>query len=447
MKVVVEAGKKGYRIAYKDIFENPTPHLLASLLGLEEKKPENRKTERQSRSSDDEGFDYTSINSLLGKNTVDAFRNGKRNVTGDVLLLGSTGYLGIHMLRVLMRDVKRTVWAPVRAKDGKSGEERLSSLLSDYGMDELIPLVGKRIIIPDIDVLLPGVLDSFRKDGLTVFNCLACVKHFSRDDEIERVNVQSVKNLITWCLENSALLVHVSTESTAGYTDTSSDEGNFVFTEKDLYRGQITENNQYVRSKFLAERAVYTAVIEKGLRAKVMRVGNLSPRFSDGVFQVNYSTNGFMKMLRAYLELGELPYSAADTEVDFSPVDSTAESILLLASTPDECITFMPSNQHLRHLADILEEMDGSIRLVEDEEFSRDLSSALSDDRRSETVSPLMTYSSGRGEETLRENGIETVDNALTLQILYRLGFRWPVTGSSYVRAFTEKLRKKGFFR
>lgn len=58
-----------------------------------------------------------------------------------------------------------------------------------------------------------------------------------------------------------------------------------------------------------------------------------------------------------------------------------------------------------------------------------------------------MTYASAKGEETLVENGAAALDNILTLQILYRLGFRWPVTDSAYVKRFASRLREKGFFR
>ena len=62
-------------------------------------------------------------------------------------------------------------------------------------------------------------------------------------------------------------------------------------------------------------------------------------------------------------------------------------------------------------------------------------------------VSSLMIYVAAKGEETLVENGVTSLDNTLTLQILYRLGFRWPVTDSEYVRRFSSRLMEKGFFR
>ncbi len=444
MKVVVEAGRKGWKIAYKDVFEYPTPGCLASIVAPTEMDEDEKREEKNQSNVDEDGYDYTSINALLSENTLASFKSGGKKEIGDVLLFGATGYLGIHLLWELMKDEKRTLWAVIRSKDGIDAEERLKKLLSYYRMETLLPLIGKRIIILDKDVFDEHSLDDFRKEGMTVFNALASVKHFAKDDEIERVNVGSTENIIRWALENKALLIHISTESTAGYSTSGS--GRFFFTEHFLYDGQIVTNNQYVKSKFLSERAVYNAILDKGLKAKVMRVGNLSPRYKDGIFQINSSSNGFMQMLRGFITLGALPYSMADEEFDISPVDSTARAIVLLSKTSDKCITFMPSNQHLCHLEQILKEMNGEIELVEDDEFEKRLDEALKNSAASDKVSSLMTYTPGKGEENLRENGVDTIDNTLTLQILYRLAFQWPIADEKYVSAFTRHLRETGFF-
>ena len=57
---------------------------------------------------------------------------------GDLLLTGSTGFLGMELLARLLEDTDRRVWAPVRAGDDAEAEARLratlSTLLPDPGM-------------------------------------------------------------------------------------------------------------------------------------------------------------------------------------------------------------------------------------------------------------------------------------------------------------------------
>ena len=103
------------------------------------------------------------------------------------------------------------------------------------------------------------------------------------------------------------------------------------FSQKTLYIGQnIT--NEYIRTKFLAERAVLEAVSE-GLDGKVVRVGNLMSRNSDGEFQINFITNGFLRSLRGYTAVGKFPMGGMHEAAEFSPIDSTALAVLRLAQT------------------------------------------------------------------------------------------------------------------
>ncbi len=445
MKVVVEAVKKGYRIAYRDIFDYPTASKMAAHLSAGKKVRKESVEEKTEKNAvtDENGYDYSAISELLSHNTLSSFLSGKRNDIGDALVCGATGYLGIHILHELLTKKTSRVWAAVREKDGKDAGERMKELLSYYKMEDVIPLIGKRLFIIEEDLTGDNSLRSFRMPGITVFNALASVKHFGRDDEIETVNTSSVRNLISWALDNDSLLVHVSTESTAGFSVPG--EEPFSFSERDFYRGQNITANKYVQSKFEAERLIYEAVISRGLRAKVMRVGNLSPRFSDGLFQINFSSNAFMKMLRAYLEIGKLPYSMIDEKVEFSPVDLTASAVILLSSAPDDCTVFMPSNHNLNSLGRVLSDIRQDMKWVEDDDFKASLDASLSDRGKSEAVSSLLTYSCSDGEE-YKENGVETLDNSTTRQILYRMGFSWPVIDGEYIGKFVKWLKEAGFF-
>ena len=82
--------------------------------------------------------------------------------------------------------------------------------------------------------------------------------------------------------------------------------------------------NQYVHSKFIAERVVLQAIAENGLSAKVIRVGNLAARAKDGEFQINFSTNAYMGRIKVYNMLGCCPYSIYESKVEFSPIDEVA---------------------------------------------------------------------------------------------------------------------------
>ena len=121
-------------------------------------------------------------------------------------------------------------------------------------------------------------------------------------DKLEKVNVQGVKNLIHCCMGKKRRLIQISTVSVAGESICDMPDTGKQMHENELFFGQLLEND-YVRSKFCAERAILEA-IPKGLDAKIMRVGNLMARHSDGEFQINFRSSGFMRQLRGYKVLG-----------------------------------------------------------------------------------------------------------------------------------------------
>ena len=201
-----------------------------------------------SSSGESTDYDYTAINNLLQRNTLDNFRKGERQTLGNVLLTGATGYLGIHILRELIDSDATNIYCLVRGKSQEAAESRLRTLLYYYFADSFKHLFGKRL-----QVILGDVTSDFG-EGLkvdTVFNCAAIVKHFSEGTEIEDVNIGGAKRCVDFCLENDAQLVHVSTASTRGlWAGIIKDD---VFTEQRFYMGQYL-GNKYIYSKFMAER-------------------------------------------------------------------------------------------------------------------------------------------------------------------------------------------------
>ena len=47
--------------------------------------------------------------------------------------------------------------------------------------------------------------------------------------------------------------------------------------------------------------------MEEGLDAQILRLGNITNRLSDGVFQINPEENAFASKIRAMINLGAIP--------------------------------------------------------------------------------------------------------------------------------------------
>ena len=218
-----------------------------------------------------------------------------------------------------------------------------------------------------------------------------------------------------------------------------------VFTERRFYMGQYL-GNKYIYSKFMAERIILDAVALHGLSAKIMRVGNLAARSTDGEFQANFSTNSFMGRIKVYNMLGCCPYSMRNKRVEFSPINEVAHAIILLATTPKCCTVFHPYNIHNQFLGDVLTGLtsvgDG-IRFVEQEEFAEAMEQAKDDPQKAKQMSSLLAYQDMAHGQKVTD--VER-DNDYTTQVLYRLGFAWSPTSWDYVERMLTAIGGFGFF-
>ena len=257
------------------------------------------------------------------------------------------------------------------------------------------------------------------------------------------MNIGGAQRCVDYCVKNGAKLVHISTASTRGLWagEIKSD----IFTEQSLYMGQFL-GNKYIYSKFLAERLILNAVALHGLNAKIMRVGNLAARSTDGEFQANFQTNSFMGRIKVFNMLGACPHSMRNTQVEFSPINEVAHAIVLLSSTPKDCTVFHPYNIHGQFLGDVLMGLttvgDG-VKFVEQEEFQQAMDAAKDDPVKAKSMSSLLAYQDmAHGQKAV----IIERDNRYTCSVLHRLGFHWTDTSWDYVDRMLETIGGFGFF-
>ena len=440
--VVIAANRKGYAIAFKDVFDNPTPKQLAALVG------ESSAVKQEASDSTVTDYDYSKIDKTLERNTLAAFLDGKTRKPGNVLLTGAAGYLGIHILRELIRqqDENNVIYCLLRSKKGSSAQARLSAMYFYYFDTAISELFGNRIIVVDGDVTDRAALSVLEDKKIdTVINCAAVVKHFSAGTLIEDVNLGGAVNLIDFCLKTGAAFIQTSTMSVVNSAYKENIPDGFAPDERNLYCSQILDN-KYIHSKFLAERAVLEAVAKHGLRGKIMRLGNLAPRHSDGEFQINFRTNSAMGRLKAFAMLRCAAYDQLGGTMEFSPIDYVAKAIVLLSGTPDDCTLFHVFNDQRISLGSIFREMRTlgyEIDFVEREDFAKAFARVQNDPAKAQTLTSIMAYMQpADGPEVV--NLTRKCD--YTLQVLYRLGFQWPFSTWDYISRFIGALNGLGFF-
>lgn len=430
-KVAMLALKENLPIAYKDIFDYSTVSELEKYI--------NSLNGEVTSDEKEEKCEFEALNCNNVK-YIDEIKDEYH--LGNILLTGATGFLGIHVFKELLNN-KKHMYLLVRSK-GIDARKRLEGLAAYYFDDPLSEQIDKYVTIIDADIIdndLENKLKDIKLD--TIINCAAIVKHFSSDDIIERINVGGVNNLIQIALKKKARLIQISTLSVAGENIDNKFEATFKIKENMLSFGQDI-SNKYVNSKFTAEKNILEA-IDKGLDAKIIRVGNLMGRNSDGEFQANSITNGFMRDLRGYAVLHKFPVNSMDIEVDFSPIDEVAKTILLLATTNKKFTVFHSANSHMIQMGDIIYAMNllgFDIKVVSDNEFIESMKEMMQDENNNMLVSSLISYASADAHV----HSFIGSNNEFSNKALYHLNYKWPITDKDYLTKAIESLMTLGFF-
>lgn len=285
-----------------------------------------------------------------------------------------------------------------------------------------------RISIIEADISDDNVFDTLKDVPFdTIINCAACVKHFSGDDILTKINVHGVENLIKVSQYKNTKLIQISTVTIAGMHTNESYENQVVMHEDELFMIDDMDN-KYVISKYTAETRMLDA-IEDGLRGKIIRVGNLMGRHSDGEFQANMETNMFMSGIRGFSVMGKYPISHMTDPMSFSPIDCTARAVVLLSGVNDKFTAFNCDNRYGFDEMKIIDACNRNgliIKAEDDKIYYEEFQKKLGDDKINSKLNGLAAYD-------IKDAHIVKTDNLFTTNILYRIGFSWPLVDDTYL--------------
>lgn len=316
----MECNKERLSYTYKDIYNYPT---IEKLL-------------KKSSELIDEKYNITKFNynKLLSNIKKYKHRNNRINAK-NILITGATGFLGAHVLGNFIDNFDGIAYCLVRQKDTDS-KERLLNKMHYFFNNKYDKYFDSRIIVINGDLILNklGMEESLYNNIIgkidAIINCAAYVNHFGNLDKFIELNTNTVSNLINICLEYNKELYHISTLSVSGNMLESGQIEQKIafdktFDENDLFFGQKL-NNPYVYSKYLAELKIIE-YLAKGLRATIIRTGNLTGRYFDGKFQPNVEQNAFANRIKAFSYMKLIPNSLLDFNIEFTPVDYAADAI------------------------------------------------------------------------------------------------------------------------
>ena len=387
------------------------------------------------------------LNETIKNNCVISQNIPDKKEMGNILIAGATGYLGIHILSDYIDNDRGTAYCLVRGKNTFESQKRLFELLKFYFGDKYDFSERIKVLCADISEKDFGLDENnynlLIKNVKTVINSAASVKHYGSYEYFHKSNVKTTENMINFCLQANAKYIHISTLSVSGNSFADDFNKNFSadtinFKENDFYVNQPLDN-VYARSKFIAEKLVLNAV-QNGLQANIMRMGNLTNRYSDGKFQKNYSSNAFLKRMKAILEIGIIPDYLLGVYAEFTPVDEAARAVMSIVRNFNmENTIFHINNDKIVYLDDLvklIQYVGIKINIADSETFINTM-------QEKHTLSAFIN-DLDENNKLNYESKIH-IDNKFTVAYLKKLGFEWSQIDVEYVRRYIDYFKKIGY--
>ena len=366
--------------------------------------------------------------------SIPMLRNKCTGLSDHILLIGATGFLGVHILHDLLLNTSSKIYCLIRGDNIKYCINKLNEKISFYFGDSLTTLMISRVEIIVGDFCLPNLgidLSTYNliipKIG-TIINAAAIVKHLGNDFYFYDINVTSVKHLIDICQKYPHIhLSHISTISIC--TAPLKDKIFSSFAENDLFVGQNISENIYIRTKFEAEQLLSQA-INSGLNISIFRVGNLTWRADDGKFQINKFENLFYNLLNFIVTSKTLPETLKDAKINLSPVDICSNAIISILKTNNKLNIYHIYNFNeitFRELVEILNQSNLNITFSSLEEFKNMLDIHSKYHNEFFGIFEYLEHTSNTYMYAAELN------NTATISILKDLSFKWPYIDINYL--------------
>ena len=370
-----------------------------------------------------------------------------------ILLTGSTGFLGIHILEEFIKNETINIYCIIREEPGISVNTKLKQKLNYYFGNKYDELINKRIFAMAGNITKPNF--GLEQDELLktvnmidiVVNSAALVSHYGDYNKFYNTNVKSVKYIINFCKIFNKKLYHISTTGVAG-TELDSTlllakpKKYVEFNENSLYVGQIL-GNVYTRSKFEAENYILEA-ISQGLNGYILRMGNLMPRYSDGLFQENKTENAFFNKISAFTKIKIMPKYMEKEKLEFTPVDGAANEIYKIITHPTNKNRIFHLYNHkkisIKKYIKLLKKQNYKINVLDEKEFKEKIKKILEDNEYNDILGNLIY----EFDENLHLNFQQEakVKSKFTIKYLRKTGFKWHKLSNQYLNKFINLVRR-----
>lgn len=345
----------------------------------------------------------------------------------NILLTGTTGYLGIYLLADLLKTTDAKIFCIVRGNSKEKAQLRLRNKFCYYFGEETYNNYNNRIqvLVGDLSKDNLGLEPDQYADLTECINCIihsaAIVRHYGHYEEFYNANVQATINLLELAKTNRIKdFNHISTISVG--MGKIQDKDKTLFTEYDCDIKQECDN-YYVKTKLEAEKQVLAAR-DSGIVSNIYRIGNITFNSESGLLQDNIEENAFFNTVKSFINLGIVPDKADEAELSF--VDQVSQSILTLFDKKSlENETYHIQNTHIIKISDLLSSPDLKLTInkVSFDSFIDFITQNYDKEALRPYIENVLLHSGWLSENAEETKFAITTDK--TELILNALGFNW----------------------
>ncbi|MBC8946587.1 MULTISPECIES: thioester reductase domain-containing protein [Xenorhabdus] len=249
-------------------------------------------------------------------------------VKPNVLLTGATGFVGVHLLDVLLQNKDiGDIYLLCRNIDQENKTHRIEEAYKKFSLDGIHRLkLAKNVKIIEGDITLPrsGINNSDYKELCSevdvIYHIAARVNHIRPYEVLKAPNVDSLNDMIN--IANTGKMKVINFVSTLGSASRIDEYGYYV---EDFPGSTILNSDMgYLISKWEAERLL-GKFTEIGGKANLFRLGYISGHSKTGA--AIFADNQFMLFIKSCIQLGYAPI--LPRIINFTPIDYTVSIMAL----------------------------------------------------------------------------------------------------------------------
>ncbi|HSW70160.1 MAG TPA: amino acid adenylation domain-containing protein [Gammaproteobacteria bacterium] len=222
-----------------------------------------------------------------------------------ILLTGSSGFLGIFLLKELLEQTDAKIYCLIRKGKFESIATRLLNNIEKYELTSEISLANRRIVMIPSDIgddqfgLPTELYHNLASKVESIYHCGAQVNVITAYTNLRHSNVQGTLEVIKFALQKFDKPIHyISTLATANKFD---EEGRLLEEFPDANSSLITGG--YTTSKWVSERLL-TQVKNRGLPVSIYRSGYIWGQSDSGVTNMN---DALLLLIKGCIQLGFAP--------------------------------------------------------------------------------------------------------------------------------------------